>query len=418
MQLPNCRTMLRSTVKIPVFFFFMFILSDCIDPYSPELGNYESLLVVEGLVTDSDSPPIVRLTRTFQSVDSLPGEVHDAIVYITDENNARTDLQYSGSGIYLSDLSSAFKGIAGKTYTLHITTADGRKYLSEPYTMLPAPGIDSVFYEREEILDEKTGVSQAGIRISLSSDKNADENGFLRWEYEETWKFRLPSLKYYEYISDTEIIELEDVREFCWKMGKSNEILINPGIPGVNYSQNVPLLFIAPEASDRLTVRYSIKVNQFSISSEEYEFWNNLRKINEAGGNIYDTQPYSVISNIYNVDDPDEKVLGYFKVSAVSEMRIYINPDELKDMELPGYKYGCNEFVVSPENYPPSHELGDWLTWDELYEMFMSARGLVFVRPVFIGQTEELSRLVFAPEECSDCALSGSIDPPDFWVDQ
>lgn len=418
MQQPDYRIILRSTVKIPVLFLFLFFLSNCIDPYFPELGNYQSLLVVEGLVTDSDSPSSVRLTRTFQSVDSLPGEVPDAVVYITDENNARTDLQHSANGIYLSDASSGFKGIAGKTYTLHIETADGRKYLSKPYTMLSAPPIDSVFYEREVILDEETGINQAGIKISLSSDKDADEDVFLRWEYEETWKFRLPSPKYYEYLNDSEIIQLNDVKEFCWKTGKSDEILINSVIMGINYSQNVPLLFIPPEASDRLSVRYSIKVTQFSVSPEEYEFWNNLKKINEAGGNIYDTQPYSVISNIYNADDPDEKILGYFKVSSVRGKRIYITPDEFQGMDLPVYKYTCNEFVVSPEDYRPFFELKPMPTWDELYEMFMSASGLVFVRPVYIAQTEELSKLVFAQEECSDCTLSGSIDPPDFWVDK
>ncbi len=417
MQVSDYRIMLRSTVKIPVLFFFMFILSECIDPYTPELGNYQSLLVVEGLVTDSDAPAAVRLTRTFQSVDSLPAEVPDAIVYITDENNARTDLQHSGNGLYLSDISSGFKGIAGRTYTLHITTADGKKYLSKPYTMLPVPGIDSVFYEREEILDEKTGVSREGIKISISSDKDTEENGFLRWEYEETWKFRLPSLKYYEYLSDSEIIELSNVKEFCWKTGKSNEILINQVIPGVAYGRNMPLLFIAPEASDRLTVRYSIKVNQFSVSPDEYEFWNNLKKINDAGGNIFDTQPYSVAGNVYNSDDPYEKVLGYFKVSSVSEKRIYINPDELKDMELPGYSYGCTEWIVSPENYFLPGSWGEPPTWDEINQMFTSAGGFVFIRPVYIAQTKELSKLVFAPEECSDCSLKGSIDPPDFWVD-
>jgi len=409
--------MLKSGVKIPVCVFCIFILTKCIDPYYPELGKYQSLLVVEGLMTDSDTPVVVKLARTFQSVDSVPEKVSGATLYVTDENDNRTDLYYSGNGIYKSDSSAGFIGQTGKTYTLHIMTDDGNKYLSEPYAMLPAPEIDSVFYSREEMLDNTTGNNLAGISIRLNSEKNWDDEGFLRWEYEETWKFKLPSPQKFVYVSDSEIIELSDIREYCWKTNKSSEILINSILPGINSVQNEPLLFIPPVLSDRLTIQYSIIVRQYSISPKEYNFWNNLKQVNETGGDIFDTQPYPVISNIYNVDNPEEKVLGYFKVSSVKEKRIYIMPKDIRGLGIPEFKYPCTEYIVSPENYPPSHELGHWLTWDELNEMFMAAGGFIFVRPVYIGLTDGLSKLVYAPEECSDCTLSGSITPPDFWID-
>jgi hypothetical protein len=253
--------------------------------------------------------------------------------------------------------------------------------------------------------------------IYLDTDEAIENEGYLRWEFEETWKFKLPSPKRYDYISDTEIIILSNIREYCWKKNLSGAILTSPVLPGHNSIKNVPLHFISPEKSDRLTVQYSILVRQYSISTKEYSFWENLKLVNETTGDIFDTQPYPVISNIYNIDNPEEKILGYFKVSSVQEKRIFILPDDLRDLDIPEYKYPCYEFIVSPENYPPSSIVGVPPTWDEINEMFMAAGGFVFVRPVYIGLTKVISRLVFASEVCSDCSKSGSITPPDFWID-
>ncbi len=409
--------MLKTFGKIPVFLFCIFILTTCIDPYYPELRKYQSLLVVEGLVTDANTPATLRLTRTFQSVDSIPEVISDALVYITDENDIRTDLYYAGDGMYKTNISSGFKGQTGKVYTLHIETNEGEKYQSESCTMLPVPGIDSIYFTREETIDYITGDNLTGIKICLDSEKNWEDEGFLRWEYEETWKFKLPSPQKFIYISDTQIYEISNVREYCWKTIKSSEIHVNTILPGINSIQNEPLLFIPSDLSDRFTIQYSIVARQYSISSKEYSFWNNLKQVNETGGDIFDTQPYPVISNIYNIDNPEEKVLGYFKASAVREKRIFILPDDLRALDIPEYKYPCYEFIVSPENYPPTSSMGEPPTWNEINEMFMAAGGFVFVRPIYIGLTKMISKLVFASEECSDCARSGSITPPDFWID-
>jgi hypothetical protein len=123
-----------------------------------------------------------------------------------------------------------------------------------------------------------------------------------------------------------------------------------------------------------------------------------------------------VISNIYNTGDPDEKVLGYFKVSSVKQKRIYITSEDIKGLNLPQYINDCIKFVVSPEDYPPPQPWDKPMTFDDIYNMFMAAGGLVFVEPVY-GPNNVLYKLVFASNECSDCTLTGSAEEPDFWID-
>ncbi len=409
--------MLKKLVKLPVYLICLIVLGTCIDPYTPSLGKYKSVLVVEGLVTDEKMPYEVALSRTFQSTDSAAEKVTDAVVYIIDEEGNMTNLSNSGNGIYKTD-STQFTGVPGKTYNLHIQTSDGNKYESEPCLMIPVIGIDSVYYAKGEEISSTQDKTLTGIEIYLDSDKESGDNSYFRWQYEETWKFQLPSPKQYNYISDTLIIPLTYVREYCWKSNKSGEILTDEILQGQeDFIQKEPILFIQSDMSDRLTIEYSILLKQMSVSQKEFEFWNNLKNVNESGGTIFDTQPYSVMSNVYNVNNSEEKVLGYFSVSAVKEKRIFIMHKDLDGMDLPQFNYYCQEFIVSPDDYnsnlPPGAKK---YTFNDVYNMFMAAGGMTFVEPIY-DANGDLYKLVFAKNECSDCSLSGSANEPDFWTD-
>jgi len=391
-------------MKFQFLFFCIFAIGTCTDPYYPHLDKYQSVLVVEGLVTDEKVPYEVRLSRTFQSIDSIPEIINDAIIHISDETGNMTSLKYSGDGIYKTD-SALFCGELGKTYTLHIETGDGNKYQSQPCVMLPAADIDSVYFNREEIIDNIRGKISAGIMIYLDIEDNNEYGRYFLWEYEETWKFSLPYPRRYEYINGA-FIKLDTVREYCWKSNKSGEILILSELPDQEYSgKKVPITFIASDESDRLTDRYSILIKQYSISQKEFDFWHNLKQVNEDGGNIFDTQPFPVLSNIYNTDDPEEKVLGYFEVSSVKERRIFIIPEDLKELDLPGFNYNCLKYVVAPSDYKPP------MSYDEIYEGFMAHEGIVFVELI------DNEKVVFVQEECSDCSIVGTLTKPEFWDD-
>ena len=91
----------------------------------------------------------------------------------------------------------------------------------------------------------------------------------------------------------------------------------------IDQIKNEPILFIDSGKSDRLMLQYSILVKQYSISSREYDFWNNMKQVNESGGDIFAKQPFSVTSNIHNINNPKERVLGLFPgLSCEAEKKI------------------------------------------------------------------------------------------------
>ena len=74
-------------------FLFLAVAASCIDPYIPNLKNYKSLLVAEGLISNENSSYKIKLSRTFSQINSDPEKITDANVYITDGDGIRTDLQ-------------------------------------------------------------------------------------------------------------------------------------------------------------------------------------------------------------------------------------------------------------------------------------------------------------------------------------
>jgi hypothetical protein len=404
-------------MKQIIIFLILVIAASCIDPYHPNLEDYKSLLVVEGLVTNEKSPYIIQLARTINEVGVIPEKVSDADVFLTDEEGIETHFQNCGDGSYKTD-STVFVGVVGKKYTLHILTSNGKEYMSESCAILPAVDIDSIYYEKDEEIASNQEESLVGIKIYLNSGETNENNQYFRWEFEEVWKFKLPSPKKYDYYSDSEIVPLNEIKEFCWKTNKSGTILTNSILPGqANSINKEPLLFIPTGKSDRLLLQYSILVKQYSISKKEYDFWNNLKQVNESGGDIFTTQPFPVISNIHNKSDPSEMVLGYFEVSAVKEKRIFITSHELDSLALPHYNYNCTAYVMSPEDFPPSSSMSPPLTFDDIYNMYMSTGDFTFVEPIYNPDTGELLKLVFATNICSDCKLTGVTEKPDFWID-
>jgi hypothetical protein len=412
--------MLKTGYKSALSLVSVFLLVTCIDPYYPKLGGYTSLLVVDGLITDSNNSYIINLSRTFQDQNSNPSKVSDAIMYISDDNGNRSNLINKGNGVYKTD-STQFKGIPGRTYVLHISTNDGQEYESDPCTMYPVSEIDSVYFAKDQQLTNNGTQSLDGISIYLDS-KDADNNQYLRWYYEETWKYKVPYPKKFNYVkgADPDIpgfIPVSNIKEFCWNNRRSDEILIR----SINNGQTEkikkqPVFFIPTEKSSRLLYQYTVLVKQYSISKNEYDFWDNLKQVNETGNNIFARQPYSVLSNLHSRTNPKERVLGFFQVSAVSQKRENIIFDEVGYMGLHFYSNDCSAMSMDPSFWnnlcmcPPP-------TWDDVFRNMSSSAYNYFTEPLYDPTGRILLKVVFTRPECADCEPSGSANEPYFWKD-
>jgi hypothetical protein len=245
--------------------------------------------------------------------------------------------------------------------------------------MRTVPRIDSLYYEKV-VISERNEYSGAkeGSQVYLNALDPQGLCKFYRWDYSETWKFRLP----YMVPNNT-----------CWITNNSNEINIkSTSVLTEDRISRFPLKFISNE-TDRLAVRYSILVNQYSLNEDEYIYWEKLQSISEEVGSLYDITPSSIPGNIFCIEDPAEQVLGYFSVSAKTSKRIYID-DNFSG--LINYYSTCPYDTIYGTGAIPNLNSAVWVIEENLYAM-----------PPYRILTEQ--------KYCADCTTRGTTTMPAFW---
>jgi len=399
----------RKYYKLFVILLIAGTFSTCVDPFSPNLKKFESLLVVDALVTDDFASNYVVLTRTRKSIDEDPAKVTGATVIISDDLGNSTSLTEKYPGEYRTD-SLTFRASAGRTYTLSINTEEGVIYESDPCLMYPAPDIDSIYFSKDQVISEKTGEIIQGVRIYIDT-KGESTSNYYRWTHEEWWKFSAPDPKTFDYINDSTIYELAELKQTCWAHKNSDviDIQVSRDEDESGFMKK-SVLFVDTYTSDRFLIQYCIDVCQLSVSQKEYEYWDLLVQLNESGGDIFDKQPFQPFSNIRSVSNPDEQILGYFQVSGAKHIRKYITVKEIMALQLPLYVYDCERIEKGPIDYP---ELK--MTFNQIYAGFINS-GFEFIKPTY-AINGGLLRLVFVRPFCADCTVNGSLTKPYFWVD-
>lgn len=80
---------------------------------------------------------------------------------------------------------------------------------------------------------------------------------------------------------------------------------------GVTRVQDLDMGFenIFPEY--RFVETHYYELYQYRISELAYEYFRKLRLVSEQNGTIFDPIPASVTSNVYNVNNPKEKSVGF-----------------------------------------------------------------------------------------------------------
>jgi hypothetical protein len=363
---------------------FLLIVGGCITEFVPRTDEDPNLLVVEGLITDQPEVYSVKLSRSMPlgktaTIKPLKG----CTVSIKDDlGNTYWLTESSTAGTYLTD-KAIFKGVVGRKYTLHIntnnSTATHRTYESRPMELRAVPAIDSLYYEKV-IIQEKTEdtAPEEGCQVYLNTHDSQEKCKFYRWDYVETWKFQLPYFV---------------PNQTCWITSNSNEINIkNTSVLSEDKVTRFPLKFISNE-TDRLNVRYSILVNQYSVSEEEFTYWEKLQNISEDIGGLYDIIPSTIPGNMFCVEDPAEQVLGYFSVSARASKRIYIDENFRGMVNL---YWECPADTVSYG--APLEGLNNWV-W------------------VIVENQEEGWEVITYTKGCADCTVRGTTTKPDFWTD-
>jgi hypothetical protein len=378
------------SIKLSILFSVYLLINSCITPFIPESNEYKELLVVEGLITDQYGINTVKLSKTLplwerkRTAKPLKG----CTVTISDEGGNLYQLTEKSAGTYITD-SAKFQGNIGNKYVLHIKTNNpplyNYSYESLPVEMKAVPPIDTIFYEKKVITekDESHPFQEEGCQVYINTHGPSDYCRYYRWEYTETWEFRLPFSW--------------PVNHVCWTSSNSSVINIkNTSGLSENRVYRYPLNFISNN-TDRLNVKYSILVNQYSLNEDEFSYWEKRKNITENVGTLYDITPAELPGNIYCIENPGEKVLGYFSVSARDSKRVFI-----KDYfaGLVNLYSDCISDTIYGSAPIPNLNSSVWILEEVLFP---------YANPPY--------RVLTEIRGCADCTVRGSNVKPVFWDD-
>jgi hypothetical protein len=378
---------------VGIIFRFMMVVSvldSCIEPYDPPMDNLDTdFLVVDGFLNASDGTATVILTRTLpvKSTETIP-RVSGATVRIEDDLGSTYPLQQTAEGLY------AGSGVAidfAKRYRLVIRTNDNREYASDLIDVTQSPAIDSITFTGKE----------GGVEFAVNSRDPSGRARHFRWKYEETYEYNanFNSLLKFE---GEEIVDRppEESLYTCWKSGRSTDIIVGTTKHLLESVVSKSPLTLIPRGSIKISIKYSILVEQQALTPEGYDYWLNLEKSTEDLGGLFDPLPSEVSGNMHNTTDPRDKVIGFFSASTVERVRLSVD------------RYDLPRGFQHYENYNP-YCLEDTILIEDLPTIAKDATWLI---QAVAPPASPVTGYSTAPRSCVDCrSLGGTTIRPEFW---
>lgn len=318
-----------SVRSLIVFALFLSLTVSCIEKLDFIGETKEGQLIIYGLFTDSDERQIVNVSRTALS-GLAPEGVQNASVSVLSESGERFQYFNLGNGEY--ELYGC-RALEEKSYTLEVEL-DGKVYRSksEKVPKLAAEDVLSFTFEEEPF---RTETPENVFKVfSETTLPNTQDPIYLRWTIEETYLWPLAWLK------GTGIPPPQPPPCFISDSIEPNRINLFDG-SGTS-TRNSTVVLGRRLVDNSFQYPFFVSVRQLSINREAYEYWEKIKIVINNQGSLFDIPPAPVLGNIFNVEDREETVLGYFEVAKTKITRIYSTRSDVPF------------FLVDPCEYIPS----------------------------------------------------------------
>ena len=361
------------------------LCSSCIEPFNPLVEDSQEALVINGFITDRPGPHQVVISRSTPYSDPSHVTVSGCVVTVEDETGQMVEYSETSPGVYVAYLEPGFLQV-GKSYTLFVNTLEGNEYRSDFESLLACSPVDSIYYEVMEVPTTDPDEVINGVQFYVDVKGTSETAPNYRWVMIETWRYTAPyfadfswdGIRTMPYTSQLNCYMTDTVRGL---FTASTRYLSE------NHLNRKSLHYVSNE-TPRLGIEYSVLVEQHSLTDPAFEYWDRIESQTSEGSGLYETQLSSIIGNIYNVNDPSEKVLGYFYATQVQQERLTFTNH---------FDFGVKGYNCALDTVHNLYELGSYYP----YYLFSIDVGL----PYFTGGSD-----------CFDCtSYGGTTEPPEFF---
>ena len=333
-----------TTFPLLISFLILIVFGSCIDIISVSLEEDNPQKVVVQASIRKGNPSIIEVYLS-QSADFLKItnaiQISGARVKILDKAQKSIDVIEREPGFYQTSWTNNgdFNIERGESYQLEIEMPDGKIYHSEFEPIYAVPKVDSIHIniETRSILNEQENIVESAfiqfqVETPLKHPSEA-EKAYLKWDMEGVFRINelLPPGPFPNpkscYIS--EFIGVDQVNVFNGfetSRAKLDDYLIYEEPMNWHYSAG-----------------YYLTVYQQSLSKGAYEYWQLVGDVASREGSLFETPAGKIVSNIYNVNDAEEEVLGYFYVTEVDTIRRHITAEDANYPQQPCTPYTYEE---------------------------------------------------------------------------
>ncbi len=311
-------------------------VSSCIEPYTADTGDEPKLISIEASLIKGASIQKVVITSTTSLNNPFYLPEKNCIVQVEDEMDNTFSFTESMGGTYVTTIPDEDL-VEGRKYRLHIITQEGKEYESEFETLLAGVEVDTVYWKIENDVDALTGEELFGAQFYVDVVAPDTISRYYRWRIDETYEYTsvAPIDYYYMDFSLTPVIPDDIFAVYrCWITEEIPRIFLSTTKDiMVNEKKQIPLNYVSTE-TDRLRIKYSLLIRQYSISQEVYKYFEQNKTATEGDGSLYTRQPEQPLTNICNPNDDGDRVLGYFWTSSMTQTRIFVTHPEELDVDI------------------------------------------------------------------------------------
>ena len=313
----------------------LLIVGSCVYPVQDNFNHSsDSYLTVDARFSDQPETQTVSLSYSSPGLQTARGVqfINDAKVFILDDLGGRIDFKAdsTGKGVYKCSI----PGKAGRTYTLHILTADKKSYSSTPQLMNVCPEIDKISYEA--VKDTRQYPPSAYyLNVTLGFTDPPSPDNYYQWSWTHYQTVDICEIcegGLYDYATNScksQESEKNKTNQFycdnaCWDISKSSAYNLladtyfnGKAIDGIPISR-VP--FSTPP------FQYYLQVQQKSISKSVFVYYQSLASQLQSNGTLFDVPAQTLFNiNLHADNDPAEKVIGIFNVYSQKKKIVYLD---------------------------------------------------------------------------------------------
>lgn len=325
-------------------------LASCEKPYHPDnLDTGERIPAIQGSLNNGPGPCQLTLYWASPFGNHRQDPIEDAAVSILDDMGNREPLAMLTPGVYETS-SDDFRGIPGRTYTLHLVLPNGDIYESTP-TPLDSVPLTYSLYERigtkQDYVRDDYGnfifTAYKGLYYYVDMTLNTTQQHFYAYNTRMITQFKVHTSNHVFFI--WKISYLNTIPNIKATIEYNDKAMVKEHLLGfMTYYENRDLNPVNPPRPAGWVLITSI----YSISDEVYNYYQSVVKQLNSNSQIFDPVPSQVTGNIKCLNDPSKKALGVFEVAFKYSKNIGV-------FWRPGYEI-IRQVELSPDYEGPAYD--------------------------------------------------------------